>query len=495
MSSGAPQVQPQSLGNADFDRKSPLEKLATVRKVTDPRFGDIAILHNPTGREFVASQELKYTDQKSAGAAVLAARARLLLRHPNLVALLDYSVAKHSELCSTFYILRLFYEYPKSDLKKESLDRERQGQMFSGDELKLFFSQLSSSLDYLHESGRFHGDVQPLLVGFNKDQAATRLIDRPDIVSADKLRTVHRNRFVKGDNLYVTPATFTSLASGKSDYPVDPIKEDSYGLGLTILELGNQRSVQDVYDRTNKRVNQGVLQGHIVEFHRRYADRPELVDAVVGLTSLDEENRVLSAQVTQFLVNGTNLHTVITTKIEALPMDGISLFDNIDTNLGVYPGEPEPLPEKKEAEGPNDPAGQTELSASGVDPEAKDQDTENSGKQIINLDDFKNSSQKVAVAAPPANRPSHIVTTSATTYYYTTPSNRMVMSPYAPVANGSPAKVVYSLPPEQPRGSAYVTTSPKIATSQVTHVLATPPELSGLRLVRTYEDPTNATQK
>jgi serine/threonine protein kinase len=499
MSSGASKNDVQNLGKADFDRKSPLEKLQAVRKLTDPRFGEIQILQNPASKEFVAAQELKFNDQKSAGEAVLAARARLALRHPNLVGLLDYSVTKQSELCSTFYLVKLFYDYPKSDLKKESLDRERKGEMFSGEELKLFFSQQSAALDYLHEGGRFHGDVQPLLIGFNRDQASTKLIDRPDIDTPDKIRAIQKNRFVKGDNMYVSPATFSALASGNPNYPVDPITEDSYGLGLTILELGNQRSVQDVYDRANNTINQAVLQNHITEFHSRYADKPELVDAMVGLTNLDERNRVMSAQVTQFLVNGTNLHTIITTKVEALPMDGISLFENIDENLGRVTENGEALPEKKEAfvnaELPPDHS----LSASGAESTKNEIRFAHSGKHLVNVGEI---SERVVQGGLPGNRPSHIVTTSATTYYYGgsngQPANTYHVASPNQVSNVShhetrTSTMVYSVPPQTTVYSPVPhSPEPKIVSSYVAQVLTTPTELSGLRLVRTYEDPTNA---
>lgn len=500
MSSGAPNQDVPRLGKADFERRSPLEKLPVVRKLNDPRFGEVQILQAQGNKEFVAAQELKFNDEKAAGAAVLAARARLALRHPNLVGLLDYAVAKQAELCSTFYLVKLFYDYPKSDLKKESLDRERRGEMFSGEELKLFFSQQSSALDYLHEGGRFHGDVQPLLIGFNKDQASTKLIDRPDIDTADKIRAIQKNRYVKGDNLYVSPATYTALASGNPNYPVDPITEDSYGLGLTILELGNQRSVQDVYDKANKTIDQGALHNHITEFNRRYAENPELVDAVVGLTNLDVRNRVMSAQVTQFLVNGTNLHTIITTKIEALPMDGINLFDNIDEALGVPNGSSDSLPEKKEAVVHAELPPDHSLSASGTGYGDNDIKFAHSGKQLIHVE---NPSERIVQGGLPGNRPSHMVTTSATTYYYGSPAPQGSTTYYvaAPnqVAYSAPQEIrasthVYAAPPQSVvYASEIPSPEPKVVSSYVAQVLQPPPELAGLRLVRTYEDPTHAT--
>lgn len=499
----------QALAPADFDRKSPFEKFPAARKLNDPRFGEIQVLQNPTSKEFVAAQELKFTDQKSAGAAVVSARQRLALQHPNLVKLLDYAVAKQSELCSTFFLVKLFYEYPKSDLRKESVDRERRGERFSAEELKQFFIQQSSALDYLHSKDKFHGDVQPILVGYNRDANDTRLIDRPELTSVDKLRASQKNRFVSGQPLYVSPATFAALASGNGNYEVDPVKEDSYGLGLTILELGNQRSVQDVYDKQSKQLNHQALENHLNDFHKSYATSPELFEAVVGLTSLDERNRVQSAQVTQFLVNGTNLHTIITTKVHALPMEGISLYDGIDTGLS---NSAEPQRE--------------EVRVSAAFP-AEEAPAEDSPKQLVHVEET--APTHYVYAAPVddssqviySNQPAGVTYQQGTVYSYVPQTAYYTVAP--------PQTVVYSSYPEaytttyvtdqtkvlaseatQPRASerivktvtpseqivynqTFISTSPTIVSHNVTtQVSSNPTEITGLRLVRTYEDPTNA---
>lgn len=506
------------LSAAELDRKSPLEKFSQVRKLNDPRFGEVQILQNPQGKEFIAAQELKFTDEKSVSAAVIAARKRLAVKHPNLVNLVDYSVLKQSELCSTFYILRLFYEYPKTDLRKEGTDREKRGDKFSAEELVGFFKQQTEVLDYLHSQDMFHGDIQPLLIGFNKDSGQTKLIDRPELNTVDKLRTAQKNRFVSGLPLYVSPATYSSLAKGQANYPVDPIKEDSYGLGLSILELANQRSVQDVYDKTTKSINKDAFNSHIDEFHKSYASNPQLVESVIGLTNLDEQNRVQSSQITQYLIHGGNLRTVVTTRVEALPMDGISLFDGIDANFSNQPAKVEaapsfPVEAKVHA-----------VRAQEVPAESEKAINDNE-KHLVNVDEEIFSSQTpasfpVETVVYQAQQPNVVYANSlpATTYQYVSSPNTVYSTlpeTYKTTYTTTQPNVVYSsLPTETVVSSAPVvnsntvyssypttnvvynqsniSTQPVILSSTVTkQVVADSSQLAGLKLIRTYADPTN----
>jgi serine/threonine protein kinase len=49
--------------------------------------------------------------------------------------LLGYSTQVKKELCSTHYITRGYYEFPKSDMQKEFTERNKQGLDFTHEEL------------------------------------------------------------------------------------------------------------------------------------------------------------------------------------------------------------------------------------------------------------------------------------------------------------------------------------------------------------------------
>ena len=118
-----------TLKDADYNRVSPYEKnFKHKRRLNDPRFGEISIIQNPQTRELLAVRERKINDKKEAGRAIVNCRKRLQNKHPYLLNLKDYSVKKQSELCSSFYVIREFYEYPKSDLRREIQMREKEGE-------------------------------------------------------------------------------------------------------------------------------------------------------------------------------------------------------------------------------------------------------------------------------------------------------------------------------------------------------------------------------
>lgn len=334
--------KPDALGNSskdnlqlnsasvDLNKKSNLDKFSSVKKLNDPRFGEISIVQNSQSKEFFASKELKFTDIKSLGVAVNEAKNRLGLKHPNLVAFHDYSVSKQSELCSTFYILKVYYEYPKTDLKKELIEKTKKGEKFTGDELNGILNQQNQALNHLHSQGRFHGDLQPMMIGYNRDLNHTKLIDKFDLNTVEKLKLNQKNKLISGHNLYISPASLEGLAKGNLNYSVDPAKEDLYALGLTILELGNQRPINDIYDTKNKKMNLDALKNHLEEFGSTYGDsNPQLLRNVYEMTGVDSNSLATSTNISH-TIQGGNVVNVITVKAQPIPMDGVDLFEGYD---------------------------------------------------------------------------------------------------------------------------------------------------------------------
>ena len=292
-----------------------------------------------------------------------------------------------------------------------------------------------------------------MLVGYNKDIGDTKLIDEPNLNSVDRVKDNLKNRFVKGENLYITPQTFNALATGNKNYEIDPVKEDWFALGLTLLELGNLKPVQDIYDKSSKNVDRGLLQAHIDEFNHFYGVvNPDLVQTVVKATSLDEANRELKHEVTNTFINGSHMHTIVKTRVEALPMDGISLFDNI--------------PEFKKEEFPIEKKVQGSNRSVSPKPEKRSNSNqkfnyEDSRKRIVNADEVIN------------NAPTQV-------NYQNDPIRNKLVYSIAPVVNRNSSYVVQSVPTQN---TVVYVKNP-----------GTSEDISGLKLVRTYVDPTLANQ-
>jgi hypothetical protein len=121
-------IMNMTLTDKDYEKISPIEKsFAFKKKIRDSRFGEISIIQNPSTREVMAVQEKQINDKKAAGEMIVNCRKRMLHQHPNILTLKDYSVKKESQLCSSFYVIKQFFEFPKSDLQREFLNREKNG--------------------------------------------------------------------------------------------------------------------------------------------------------------------------------------------------------------------------------------------------------------------------------------------------------------------------------------------------------------------------------
>lgn len=63
---------------------------------------------------------------------------------------------------------------------------------------------------------------------------------------------------------------YKNLKKGNLKFNYDASKENTFGLGLALLEAGNGKSVQNIYDKSKGEVDQQKLDQHLQEFNNRY---------------------------------------------------------------------------------------------------------------------------------------------------------------------------------------------------------------------------------
>ena len=280
-----------NLREEDYNKNSNLEKtFKQVRKVNDPRFGEAFLYQEPTTRQQILVRERKYNDKTEAGKAILAARARMGNQNPNQLRMLDYSASKQSELCSTIYIVRQYWEAPASDLKRELQNRASGNTPFSEAELSNILYQVAKG-----DASGLHGDISPLSVAYDRAGGVAKLIDRSDELPSPQ-RTVNLQKakvIGAAQNLYQSPTMYSNLKRNNLKFNYDPAKEDAFALGLTMLELGNLKPVSGIYNATTKEVDRNALTGLVNEFKNRYPNpNGFLVHTVEGLTKYEEAQRL-----------------------------------------------------------------------------------------------------------------------------------------------------------------------------------------------------------
>ena len=290
------------LKDADYEKSSPIEKThQRGKQLDDPRFGQVTLYSNPANRSFVAVKERKVTDKAEAGRLITAARQRLAMTHPNLINLLDYSVTKQSELCSSFYIIRYFFEFPKNDLRKQFIDRQKQGVGFNSQELTNLLYQQVQAQSYLQNQGLAHGDIQPVLIGYDPEKKESKLIDKSDLAPNEQaVIAIQKNHLVSqsSGSIYQSPTMYQNLKKGNQKFTFDKNKEDAYALGLVLLEAGNGRKIENIYDNKSGTVDQNALNQHLNEFRGKFESGNQLLTSTVAnLVNPNEAQRPSPVQV------------------------------------------------------------------------------------------------------------------------------------------------------------------------------------------------------
>lgn len=85
----------------------------------------------------------------------------------------------------------------------------------------------------------------------------------------------------------MSPQLYNKLQGKKKSVTYDPKKNDEFALGMTLLSLGTQDSVQDCYNPDGS-FNKKKLQEHLNDFNNKYGHDQDLVRSVNGMVQEDE---------------------------------------------------------------------------------------------------------------------------------------------------------------------------------------------------------------
>jgi len=109
---------------------------------------------------------------------------------------------------------------------------------------------------------------------------------------------VNTNHMLYGQLLYCSPMLFRHVAS-KSKTPCkdNRAKSDVFSIGMTILALGLDQSVQDCYDMKTKTFNSDKLNSYLTEFDNKFGNDNNLLCSIVrNCLAIDENERMTACQ-------------------------------------------------------------------------------------------------------------------------------------------------------------------------------------------------------
>ena len=274
-----------------------------IKSFEDPRFGKVTIVKNHKTGEIMMVKEKLLDNKARATKDILELKQRMNLNHPQLMQLEGYSTSVKKNLCSTHYISRAFYRYPKTDMDREFKLRQGNTTDFTGDELNNLTLNALGGLNSLHEKGLHHGDIRPKFLGYDKVNNNNAILDRLKDPSPIEV-TQRNNLMTKNIKTYMSPQLYNKLQGHDKKQKYNVQKNDMWSLGMSVLQLGTMDSVEDVY-QSNGKINKVKLKEHKDDFQNRYSQtNPGLVNGVFSLLDENEENRPTTGQLGLMMEDG-----------------------------------------------------------------------------------------------------------------------------------------------------------------------------------------------
>lgn len=276
---------------SDLKRKSDLETTFTKGQLRkDLFFGDFFVYNAINGGSQIICVEKLFNDKESTLRDIEAKKKHILNKNEYLVNLLDYSVEVQSNWCSTFYLLKCFYEFVDRNLIGEILARKRltgDKNRFKMEELTHLMYQQVNANAFLQERGICHGDISPNTLFISPKGDFKLAFRMNDMMSPERVQV---DKAIKNEPLYLAPTFYEAVKQRTLDkMKHNQHKSDMFALGLTILQAGLMKPIQDIYMGDHFETRK--LEEFLTEFDNAYEDNPLLFTSVRKMCEIDEGER------------------------------------------------------------------------------------------------------------------------------------------------------------------------------------------------------------
>ena len=298
-----------NLNEKDLKKISPLEKSHKfIKKIEDKRYETISLLINSKTRNYLIQKDHITNDRKELIKMISIIKSNILLKSDYIIKVVDYSVEEESKLCSTFFILKLFYPFPKTDLLKNLQNKQLRGENYSGQELGIFLDDIIHGISDLDLNGIYFEDLRPDNITYDVKSQKWKIIkvDFFGDLSLNRIKAKQMNNIFENKTLYLSPKMFENLKNNNVHFNINLKKEISFILALCVLEIGNMESIQNIYNHEFNKIHFLALDDHLQNFNSKYNDNfPKLTKSIKSMLTYDEQNRIAYDQLNK---NMTNLH-------------------------------------------------------------------------------------------------------------------------------------------------------------------------------------------
>lgn len=284
-----PKQKIDPLSEAEYNQAWAQEKqFKVLKRYNDPRFGDITVIKSNSNQVLLVKEKMS-SSKNEATEDINYLKKRMDLNHPHLMKLVGISSSVNKELCSTTFIVKGFYEFPRTDAFKELSERKKIGQDFNHVELTHFIYQALAALHNVHHRSLAHGDIRPQLIGYDKANNHFDILDR--LSDASLIDRYQINQIVNNRELYLSPELYKKLKGKDKNAAFDHMKNDIFALGLTLLYLGTSESPQNIY-KSDGEIEHRYLHEHVMNFDIKFNDQnPFLCNLLKTLLQIRESDR------------------------------------------------------------------------------------------------------------------------------------------------------------------------------------------------------------
>lgn len=258
-----------------------------LRKIKDPRYGEISVLQDKFTKELVALRELLSKSTKDFERDMANLRMRYKISHPNIIKVLGYTSKSEENLCSSVHKILMIVEYLDNDLEKEIAVKKNQNNFYKEEQLWYLIENVVKALAILQKNDMVHEDIKPNSIFISK--MGVYKITQHNIAS-NSIPAYHQRLTGMSDGrTYLSPSLLANLQKYELRPKHDPWKSDVFSLGMTVLHAATLNSCDRLYDWASNSIDYEELGERLASLRPRYSER--LQDFVQTMLEVRESAR------------------------------------------------------------------------------------------------------------------------------------------------------------------------------------------------------------
>jgi len=258
-----------------------------LRRIRDPRYGEIGILEDRMTKEQVALKEIISKDNQDFEKELKYLTARFRITHPNILRILGFTSKSEEKLCASFHKIFMIVEYLESDLEREIYLKKHSGQFYSEEQLWYLTESMVKALAVLQSNYIVHGDIKPSTIFVSK-MGVYKVAEHN--ILGNVMPGYHQRLLGYNDNrTYLSPALLINLVRGEAKPAHHPWKSDVFSLGMTLLHAATLTNCDNIYNWDLYSINTDLLQSRLKIVKEQYSVR--LYNMISSMLIYDEDRR------------------------------------------------------------------------------------------------------------------------------------------------------------------------------------------------------------